>query len=105
VSLSHFFSLSFESKYFFNLTSLNFKLNIACNDPILLPCQKVAGNKPLFLFNIGFLIPHEGHLDEPIVINRETKILSDGYRRYIMAKKEKMDVVPVSYEKISAESL
>jgi len=46
-------------------------------------------------------VKRTGHLDEPIVINRDTKTLTDGYRRYIVAKKEKMDVVPVSYEKIS----
>ena len=40
-----------------------------------------------------------GYLDEPIIINRDTKILSDGYRRYIVAKKAKMNLVPVAYEK------
>lgn len=45
-----------------------------------------------------------GYLDEPITINRETRILTDGYRRYIVAKKMEMDVVPVAYEKISIES-
>src|SRR5437763_1269834 len=49
-------------------------------------------------------VKRTGYLDEPIIINRETKILTDGYRRYIVAKKVKMDVVPVAYEKISVES-
>jgi hypothetical protein len=49
-------------------------------------------------------VKQTGYLDEPIIINRETKILTDGYRRYIVAKKVKMDVVPVAYEKISVES-
>jgi hypothetical protein len=40
-----------------------------------------------------------GYLDEPITINRDTKTLTDGYRRYIVAKKEKLDLVPVIYEK------
>lgn len=50
-------------------------------------------------------VKRTGYLDEPITINRETKILSDGYRRYIVAEEVKMDVVPVAYEKISVESL
>ncbi|WP_018393165.1 MULTISPECIES: hypothetical protein [Bacillaceae] len=50
-------------------------------------------------------VKRTGHLDEPIMINRETKILTDGYRRYVVAKKVKMDVVPVAYEKISVESI
>lgn len=40
-----------------------------------------------------------GFLDEPILINRDTMTLSDGYRRYIVAKQMKMDIVPVAYEK------
>jgi hypothetical protein len=44
-------------------------------------------------------VKRTGYLDEPIIINRDTKILSDGYRRYIVAKKAKMDLVPVVYEK------
>ncbi|MGM0867467.1 MAG: plasmid stabilization protein [Bacillota bacterium] len=50
-------------------------------------------------------VKRTGYLDEPIIINRETNILSDGYRRYIVAKQVKMDVVPVAYEKGSIESL
>ena len=46
-----------------------------------------------------------GYLDEPIIVNRDTKVLSDGYRRYIIAKKVKMVMVPVAYEKINAGSL
>lgn len=45
-----------------------------------------------------------GILDEPITINRETKVLTDGYRRYIVAEKLEMKMVPVMYEKISVES-
>lgn len=40
-----------------------------------------------------------GYLDEPITINRDTKILTDGYRRYIVAKEMKLNLVPVAYEK------
>lgn len=39
-----------------------------------------------------------GYLDEPITINRDTKILTDGYRRYIVAKEMKLNLVPVAYE-------
>ena len=44
-------------------------------------------------------VKRTGYLDEPITINRDTKILTDGYRRYIVAKKVKIDLVPVAYEK------
>ncbi|MFC0274743.1 plasmid stabilization protein [Metabacillus herbersteinensis] len=44
-------------------------------------------------------VKRTGYLDEPIMINRETKILTDGYRRYIVAKKVGIDLVPVAYEK------
>jgi ParB-like chromosome segregation protein Spo0J len=44
-------------------------------------------------------VKRTGYLDEPIMINRDTKILTDGYRRYIAAKKVGMDLVPIVYEK------
>jgi hypothetical protein len=44
-------------------------------------------------------VKRTGYLDEPIIINRETKVLTDGYRRYIVAQKVKLDLVPVAYEK------
>ncbi|MBD8068140.1 MULTISPECIES: plasmid stabilization protein [Bacillaceae] len=44
-------------------------------------------------------VKRTGYLDEPITINRDTKVLTDGYRRYIVAKKVKLDLVPVVYEK------
>ncbi|MFC3886268.1 hypothetical protein ACFOU2_23370 [Bacillus songklensis] len=40
-----------------------------------------------------------GCLDEPITVNRDTKILTDGYTRYIVAEKVKMNLIPVAYEK------
>jgi hypothetical protein len=49
-------------------------------------------------------VKQAGCLDEPITINRETKVLTDGYRRYIVAEKLEMKIVPVMYEKISVES-
>lgn len=49
-------------------------------------------------------VKQSGILDEPITINRETKVLIDGYRRYIVAEKLEMKMVPVMYEKISMES-
>ncbi|WNS78773.1 plasmid stabilization protein [Domibacillus sp. DTU_2020_1001157_1_SI_ALB_TIR_016] len=49
-------------------------------------------------------VKQAGILDEPITINRETKVLTDGYRRYIVAEKLNMKIVPVMYEKISVES-
>jgi ParB-like chromosome segregation protein Spo0J len=41
-----------------------------------------------------------GCLDEPITIKRDTKILTDGYIRYIVAKKMGLDLVPIAYENI-----
>jgi len=49
-------------------------------------------------------VKQSGMLDEPIAINRETKVLTDGYRRYIVAEKLGIKTVPVTYEKISVES-
>ncbi|MED3872557.1 plasmid stabilization protein, partial [Priestia megaterium] len=43
-------------------------------------------------------VKRTGHLDEPLTIDKESKILKDGYRRYIVAKTVKMDQVPVVYE-------
>ncbi|MFP7737300.1 hypothetical protein ACLHDF_29150 [Priestia aryabhattai] len=39
-----------------------------------------------------------GHLDEPLTIDKGSKVLKDGYRRYIVAKTVKMDKLPVVYE-------
>jgi hypothetical protein len=44
-------------------------------------------------------VKRTGCLDEPIMINRDTKILTDGYRRYIVAKNVRMNLVPIVYEK------
>ncbi|MBO1001036.1 hypothetical protein IOC57_25350 [Bacillus sp. SD075] len=44
-------------------------------------------------------VKRTGSLDEPITINRDTKILRDGYRRYIAAQKVGMELVPIIYEK------
>ncbi|RDZ07702.1 plasmid stabilization protein [Priestia megaterium] len=43
-------------------------------------------------------VKRTGHLDEPLTIEKDSKILKDGYRRYIVAKTVKMDKVPVVYE-------
>lgn len=44
-------------------------------------------------------IKRTGYLDEPITINRDTKVLTDGYRRYVVARKVKLELVPIVYEK------
>lgn len=49
-------------------------------------------------------VKQSGMLDEPITIDRETKVLIDGYRRYIVAQKLDMKMVPVMYGKTSVES-
>ncbi|MGR6342520.1 plasmid stabilization protein [Priestia megaterium] len=43
-------------------------------------------------------VKRTGHLDKPLTIEKETKVLKDGYRRYIVAKTMKMDNVPVVYD-------
>ncbi|MED3861597.1 plasmid stabilization protein, partial [Priestia megaterium] len=43
-------------------------------------------------------VKRTGHLDKPLTIEKETKVLKDGYRRYIVAKTMKMENVPVVYE-------
>ncbi|MGG0592568.1 plasmid stabilization protein [Priestia megaterium] len=43
-------------------------------------------------------VKRTGHLDKPLTIEKESKILKDGYRRYIVAKTMKIDKVPVVYE-------
>ncbi|WP_369361797.1 plasmid stabilization protein [Priestia megaterium] len=40
-------------------------------------------------------VKRTGHLDKPLTIEKGTKVLKDGYRRYIVAKTMKMDNVPV----------
>ncbi|MFE7822138.1 plasmid stabilization protein [Priestia megaterium] len=43
-------------------------------------------------------VKRTGHLDKPLTIEKASKILKDGYRRYIVAKTMKMEKVPVVYE-------
>jgi hypothetical protein len=44
-------------------------------------------------------VKRTGCLDEPITIDRDTTILTDGYRRYLVAKNVRMNLVPIIYEK------
>ncbi|MFE0301212.1 ParB N-terminal domain-containing protein [Priestia megaterium] len=43
-------------------------------------------------------VKRTGHLDKPLTIEKDSKVLKDGYRRYIVAKTLKMDHVPVVYD-------
>ncbi len=43
-------------------------------------------------------VKRTGYLDEPLTIDKESKVLKDGYRRYVVAKIIKMDQLPVVYE-------
>ncbi|MGE7187274.1 plasmid stabilization protein [Peribacillus sp. NPDC006672] len=47
-------------------------------------------------------VKETGHLDEPLTINRGTNMLTDGYRRYIVAQQLELEIVPVIYEKETA---
>ncbi|WP_257146246.1 plasmid stabilization protein [Priestia megaterium] len=40
-------------------------------------------------------VKRTGRLDEPLTIEKGSRILKDGYRRYVVAKTVKMDQVPV----------
>ncbi|MFE3982224.1 plasmid stabilization protein [Priestia sp. YIM B13546] len=42
-------------------------------------------------------VKRTGHLDKPLTIEKDSKVLKDGYRRYIVAKTMKMNNVPVVY--------
>lgn len=42
-------------------------------------------------------VQEHGHLDEPICVEKETLVLVDGYRRYLVAQSLKMTHVPVVY--------
>ncbi|MDP9726528.1 hypothetical protein J2W44_005640 [Priestia aryabhattai] len=42
-------------------------------------------------------VKRTGHLDKPLTIEKDSKVLKDGYRRYIVAKTVKTDKVPVVY--------
>jgi hypothetical protein len=44
-------------------------------------------------------VKRTGYLDEPIMVNRDTKIIMDGYIRYIVAKKVGINLAPIIYEK------
>ncbi|MDN3233562.1 plasmid stabilization protein [Priestia megaterium] len=43
-------------------------------------------------------VKRTGHLDKPLTIEKGSKVLKDGYRRYIVAQTMKMDKVPVVYD-------
>ncbi|WP_245210767.1 plasmid stabilization protein [Priestia aryabhattai] len=42
-------------------------------------------------------VKRTGHLDKPLTIEKGSKVLKDGYRRYVVAKTVKMEKVPVVY--------
>ena len=42
-------------------------------------------------------VKRTGHLDEPLTIEKGSKVLKDGYRHYVVAKTVKMEKVPVVY--------
>jgi len=42
-------------------------------------------------------VKRTGHLDEPLTIEKGSKVLKDGYHRYVVAKTVKMENVPVVY--------
>ncbi|MED1302647.1 hypothetical protein BK704_19485 [[Bacillus thuringiensis] serovar konkukian] len=43
-------------------------------------------------------IQKNGTIDKPILIDKETKILKDGFSRYFVARKMKLQTIPVCYE-------
>ncbi|WP_242476185.1 hypothetical protein [Bacillus cereus] len=44
-------------------------------------------------------IQKTGTIDQPILIEKETKVLKDGFSRYFVARNMKLERVPVQYVK------
>ncbi|MFY2253221.1 plasmid stabilization protein [Priestia megaterium] len=59
--------------------------------------KTTLSNQPKGTKVIDF-VKRTGRLDEPLTIEKGSKILKDGYRRYVVAKTVKMNQVPVVYE-------
>ena len=73
--------------------------DLVCFDDIIVPEEflKTRPNPEKTQKVIDF-VKRTGRLDEPLTIEKDSKVLKDGYRRYIVAKTVKMDKVPVVYE-------
>ncbi|USL45543.1 hypothetical protein [Priestia megaterium] len=73
--------------------------DVAGFDKIVVPEEflKTRSNPEKMQKVIEF-VKRTGYLDEPLTIDKESKVLKDGYRRYVVAKIIKMDQVPVVYE-------
>ncbi|PEO40898.1 plasmid stabilization protein [Bacillus wiedmannii] len=46
---------------------------------------------------VAQMIQKKGTIDEPILIDKETKVLKDGFSRYFVARKMKLEKIPVRY--------
>jgi len=46
---------------------------------------------------VVYFVKRTGHLDEPLTIEKGSKVLKDGYCRYVVAKTVKMEKVHVVY--------
>ncbi|WP_129709738.1 plasmid stabilization protein [Priestia megaterium] len=68
-------------------------------DDIIVPAEflKTRPNPEKTQKVIDF-VKRTGRLDEPLTIEKDSKVLKDGYRRYVVAKTVKIDKVPVVYE-------
>ena len=53
---------------------------------------------PVKIEEVIEFVKRTGYLDKPLTINKDSKVLKDGYCRYIVAKNAKMDKVPVVFE-------
>jgi hypothetical protein len=68
-------------------------------DKIVVPDESLkTRSNPEKMQKVIEFVKRTGYLDEPLTIDKESKVLKDGYRRYVVAKIIKMDQVPVVYE-------
>lgn len=67
-------------------------------EDIIVPESFLNSNpNPLKTQAVFDYVKQHGHLDEPIWLNKNTHILVDGYRRYLVAKLLEISHVSVSY--------
>jgi hypothetical protein len=73
--------------------------DIVSFDEIIVPEAFLkARPNPVKTKEVVEFVKRTGHLDKPLTIEKDSKVLKDGYRRYVVAKTVNMDKVPVIYE-------
>ncbi|MGG3123111.1 plasmid stabilization protein [Priestia megaterium] len=73
--------------------------DIVSFDEIIVPEAFLkARPNPVKTKEVVEFVKRTGHLDKPLTIEKDSKVLKDGYRSYVVAKTVNMDKVPVIYE-------